>query len=34
MAEHIRENLMREQNHQIGWATALGIDVPDSMSDS
>jgi hypothetical protein len=34
MAESIREILMQEQNHQIGWATALGIDVPDSKSDS
>jgi len=32
MAEHIREILMQEQEHQIDLATALGIDVPD-MSD-
>src|SRR5215213_10329665 len=29
MAEHIREILMNEQEHQIDLATALGIDVPD-----
>ena len=29
MAEHIREILMQEQDHQIALATALGIDVPD-----
>jgi bacterioferritin len=28
MAEHIREILMDEQDHQISLATALGIDVP------
>ena len=28
MAEHIREILMQEQEHQIDLATALGIDVP------
>jgi bacterioferritin len=28
-AEHIREILMQEQDHQISLATALGIDVPD-----
>jgi bacterioferritin len=28
-AEHIREILMQEQDHQIALATALGIDVPD-----
>jgi bacterioferritin len=28
MAEHIREILMDEQDHQIALATALGIDVP------
>jgi len=30
MAEHIREILMDEQEHQIDLATALGIGVPDS----
>ena len=34
MAEHIREILMQEQDHQIDLATALGIDVPHSKSDS
>jgi bacterioferritin len=29
MAEHIREILMQEQEHQIDLATALGVDVPD-----
>ena len=29
MAEHIRDILMQEQDHQIALATALGIDVPD-----
>jgi bacterioferritin len=29
MAEHIREILVEEQDHQIDLATALGIDVPD-----
>ena len=29
-AEHIREILMQEQDHQIALATALGIDVPDA----
>ena len=29
MAEHIREILMQEQEHQIDLATALGEDVPD-----
>ena len=28
MAEHIREILLDEQDHQIALATALGIDVP------
>jgi bacterioferritin len=28
-AEHIREILMQEQDHQIALATALGIEVPD-----
>ena len=30
MAEHIRDILIREQEHQIDLATALGIDVPHS----
>jgi bacterioferritin len=30
MAEHIREILMNEQEHQIDLATALGIEVPDT----
>jgi len=29
MAEHIREILVNEQEHQIDLATALGTDVPD-----
>jgi len=29
MAEHIREILVNEQDHQIELATALGIEVPD-----
>ncbi len=29
MAEHIREILVQEQDHQIALATALGMDVPD-----
>lgn len=29
MAEHIREILIQEQDHQIALATALGEDVPD-----
>ena len=29
MAEHIREILIDEQEHQIDLATALGIDVPE-----
>jgi len=29
MAEHIREILIQEQDHQIALATALGIDPPD-----
>jgi bacterioferritin len=32
MAEHIREILMQEQEHQIDLATALGIDVPHPKS--
>ncbi len=34
MAEHVREIPMQEQDHQIGLATALGIDVPHSKSGS
>jgi bacterioferritin len=33
MAEHIREILMQEQEHQIDLATALGIDVPHPKQD-
>jgi bacterioferritin len=29
MAEHIRQILMQEQDHQIALATALGVDIPD-----
>src|SRR5689334_18353013 len=29
IAEHIREILLQEQDHQIALATALGIDVPN-----
>lgn len=29
LAEHIREIILQEQDHQIALATALGIDVPD-----
>jgi len=29
LAEHIREILVQEQDHQIALATALGIDTPD-----
>lgn len=29
LAEHIREILLQEQDHQISLATALGIDAPD-----
>jgi bacterioferritin len=32
IAEHIREILVQEQEHQIDLATALGIDVPDVSS--
>jgi bacterioferritin len=32
MAEHIREILKSEQEHQIELATALGVDVPDVAS--
>jgi bacterioferritin len=28
IAEHVREILIEEQEHQIDLATALGIDVP------
>jgi bacterioferritin len=34
MAEHIREILMQEQEHQIDLATALGIEVPKTQNDS
>jgi bacterioferritin len=30
LAEHIREILLQEQDHQISLATALGIDAPDA----
>lgn len=33
-AEHIREILLQEQDHQISLATALGIDVPDLSEPS
>ena len=32
MAEHIREILMQEQEHQIDLASALGVEVPDVTS--
>ena len=32
MAEHIRDILMQEQEHQIDLATALGEEVPDNSS--
>ncbi len=32
MAEHIREILMQEQEHQIDLATALGIEVPHAKA--
>ena len=32
MAEHIRDILVTEQEHQIDLATALGIDVPDATA--
>jgi bacterioferritin len=32
MAEHIRQILVQEQDHQIALATALGVDVPDVTS--
>jgi len=34
LAEHIREILMQEQEHQIDLATALGVDVPKLKLDS
>src|SRR5580692_10618014 len=33
-AEHLREILMQEQDHQIALATALGIDVPNLTEPS
>jgi bacterioferritin len=33
MAEHIREILMQEQEHQIDLATALGIEVPHAKQN-
>ena len=33
-AEHIREILLQEQDHQISLATALGIDVPNLSEPS
>ncbi len=33
-AEHIREILLQEQDHQISLATALGIEVPDLSEPS
>ena len=32
IAEHIRQILVQEQDHQIALATALGKDVPDVTS--
>jgi bacterioferritin len=32
MAEHIRDILVNEQEHQIDLATALGKDVPEVTS--
>ena len=32
LAEHLREILVQEQEHQIDLATALGVDVPDVTS--
>jgi len=29
LAEHIRDILVQEQDHQIALATALGVDVPN-----
>ena len=34
MAEHIREILIQEQDHQISLATALGVEVPDVSKGS
>lgn len=34
LAEHLREILMQEQDHQIELATALGIEVPHYDEDS
>ena len=34
LAEHIREILLDEQEHQIDLATALGVDVPDVTKPS
>ncbi len=34
MAEHIRDILMQEQEHQIDLATALGLDVPPDSSEA
>jgi bacterioferritin len=33
MAEHIRQILMQEQDHQIDLATALGVEVPNVSLD-
>jgi bacterioferritin len=33
MAEHIRQILVQEQDHQIALATALGVEVPDANSN-
>jgi bacterioferritin len=33
-AEHIRQILLQEQDHQISLATALGVDVPDLSEPS
>lgn len=32
IAEHIRQILIQEQDHQIALATALGVDIPDVTS--
>jgi bacterioferritin len=32
MAEHIRQILVQEQDHQIALATALGVEIPDVTS--
>ncbi len=34
IAEHVREILMQEQDHQIDLATALGVEVPQIVTDS